>query len=887
MRWFARIALMIALSSLPSVGVCVDKGSYLEAHLTELQDAVSQSVVKSAAAVINSALGDYFSDSGSGKTASYAALTTAINRYITDDAARSALLQSVADLKAGKTVKYGDVATALLKGGLNATIGNSSKLSANEKRLALGVVNELAGIDGSLQTASIESLKHSLIKSGISEEKANAIGDNLAAYVSNTSNTMALKTAASIELQYIVGSNMGRKAAAVVNAAISEYLNGEKGATREAALSAVSEAINKYVKDESARNTLLGAIDDAKNGNPVNTADVGRALVHAGVMEAIDQLPGLTAGQRDFARAEAEALLNKQTTFGDVAKDAVGVALASALEKTGVSHENARQIGQGVTDILKNPENTANLVQGGVNAAIDAMPGLTPEQRARAIEAASAVISGDMTVAKSARENAGYAVTEALKAAGVNADRANEIGAGVDSYLMTGKTDALEQAAFNAARDAVNSAIDAISGLTPEQKKAAKEAAMCLMDGKPAAEVAREAVGEAVSQALERVGVSKESAGQIGQGITDVLKDASNTDNLVKGGINAAIDAIPGLTDAQREAVRNRVTEILAGTSSFGEVLTDETRKAIATALEKAGIDSVKAQAIANDVTNTVANLFAGNDVEWSKLGGEMLDAAKDVVLGENGLLVEWINNSDIPDELKPIATALVAELSGDEGALIAAGREALLEMLVEKGIPLEYAETIVGAAGSLASTYLEGGDVESVITGIVDDATTIFCTEVGKMIDKQLGRLCEKYPIVKKLFAALEITGEKIVHFLMKLNVATIKAAFDAICDMSWEDWKNLLTNLYDALKDWAIDKLCNYINGEIDKVLDKLLKKAMTALSKVKGLDNYMALIQFGGTMVTDITGAELKNAINSSGAKLQSLFDIRGSDDGKTKP
>ena len=853
----------------------------------ELQYVVEKNMGKKEAALVNAAISEYLEGKkGATKEAALNAVKDAVNKYMTDESAKSTLLSAVEATRAGEKVNVGEVGNALLRGGLNSAIDASTSLSANEKTIAKGVVNQLAGIDGSLQTASIEALQHTLVKNGMSEEKAKAIGDNLSAYVSDTKNTTALKTAASIELQYVVEKNMGKKEAALVNAAISEYLEGNKGATKEAALNAVQGAINKYVKDESAKQSLLNAVSDAKAGKPVNPTEVGKALVRAGVMEAIDQMPGLTAEQRDFAKKEASAILNKQTTIGDVMKDAVGEGVASALEKAGLSKENARQIGQGVTDVLKDPSNTANLKQGGVNAAIDAIPGLTDEQRAKAKAAAAQVLSGDKTLGEAVKDNAGYAITEALKAAGVKEDRANEIGSAVDTYLKTGKTDALQQAAVNAAKDAVNAAIDKIPGLTPAQKEAAKRAAAGLLDGRSVADVAKEAVGSVVADALERAGLSKESAKQIGEGIADVLKDPSNTDNLVKGGINAVIDAIPGLTDAQREAVRNKVAEILAGTTTVGEAITDATRKAIADALEKIGLDPEKAKQIAGEVTDTIANLFQGNDVDWGKLGDDMLDAANDIIFGEKGLLADWINNSNLPDEVKKLALGVIGELHGDEGALLAAGQEALVDLLMEAGLTREQAQQIANAAGTLAETWLNGGDVETAITGLIEQAETIFCTKVGEMIDKQLAKLAEKYPFLGEIFGRLGITGEKIAQFLVNLRIEDIKAAFNALLNMTWEDWKRVLTNLYNAVKDWAIDKLCNYINGKIDEVLQKLLKKAMAALSKVKGLEDYMALIQFGGTMVTDIVGAEAKGIINSSGATLKSLFEIKNDDQGDGK-
>ena len=410
-------------------------------------------------------------------------------------------------------------------------------------------------------------------------------------------------------------------------------------------------------------------------------------------------------------------------------------------------------------------------------------------------------------------------------------------------------------------------------------KEAAKKAAEGLLDGRKPGDVARAAIGDVVADALERTGLSGETARQIGDGITDVLGDPSATDKLVVGGINAVIEAIPGLSDAQREAVKRKVGEILAGTTTVGDAISEATQKAIADALEEIGVSPEDAEKIAGDVIGIVRDVFVGGEADWDKLGEDILDAANDVVFGENGLLAEWIDNSDLPDEAKIIAKGVIAELHGDEGALLAAGREAIVDLLVEAGLSREQAEQIAGAAGTLAETWLNGGDMESAVAALIADAQTIFCTEVGKMIDRQLEKLVAKFPILEELFKKLGVNGQKIVEFLMKLRIEDVKAAFQTILNMSWEDWSEVLGTLYEALKNWAIDKICNYINGQIDKALERLLKSAMASLSKVKGLERYMALIQFGGTMVTDLAGSEARGIINSSGATLKSLFELKG--------
>ena len=816
----------------------------------------------------------------------------AINKYVKDESAKQSLLNAVNDAKAGNPVNSTEVGKALVRAGVMEAIDQVPGLTAEQrdfaKKEASALLNKQTTVGDVAKDVVGKGVAAALEKAGVSKENASQIGQGVTDVLKDPSNTANLKQGGvNAAIDAIPGLTDEQRAKA--KAAAAQVISGDKTigeAVRDNAGYAVTEALKAAGVKEDRANEIGSAVDSyVKTGK---TDALKQAAVNAAkdaVNAAIDSIPGLTPGQRDAAKKAAEGLLNGRSA-ADVAKEAVGSVVADALERAGVSKDAAKQIGQGVTDVLKDPSNTANLKQGAVNAAIDAIPGLTDEQRAKAKEAAAQVLSGDKTIGEAVRDNAGYAITEALKAAGVKEERANEIGSAVDSYLKTGKTEALQQAAVNAAKDAVNAAIDAIPGLTSAQKDAAKKAAEGLLNGRSAADVAKEAVGSVVADALERAGLSKESAKQIGEGITDVLKDPSNTDNLIKGGINAVIDAIPGLTDAQREAVRNKVAQILAGTTTVGEVLTEETRKAIADALEKVGLDPEKAKKIAGEVTDTIANLFQGNDVDWGKLGDDILDAANDVIFGEKGLLADWINKSDLPDEAKKLALGVIGELHGDEGALLAAGREALVDLLVEAGLTREQAEQIAGAAGTLAETWLNGGDIEAAINGLIEQAETIFCSKVGEMIDKQLAKLAEKYPFLKEIFERLGITGENIAQFLMKLRVEDIKAAFNALLNMTWEDWKRVLGNLYEAVKNWAIDKLCNYINGKIDEVLQKLLKKAMAALSKVKGLEDYMPLVQFGGTMVTDVVGTEAKGIINSSGATLKSLFEIKSDNKGDDK-
>ena len=665
--------------------------------------------------------------------------------------------------------------------------------------------------------------------------------------------------------QSVLAANMNKDAASVINAAIGDYCLNEDSSARTAAKAALDRAISTYIHDSVARDAVQSAVNSVVAGSAPDYSSIAKTILIADANSAIDKMAGLTDEQRAAAKASVVSVVSKQTSPTQAVKNNLGTVLTSALTSVGV--KNASEFGSGVDSYMQTGKTDA-LTQAGVNAAIDAIPGLTDKQKADAKAAAGSVLSGDKTVGAVVKEEAGRAVAEALANAGVAKETAAQIGQGLTDVLYDSGNTA------NLVNGSIDAAIDSISGLTDEQRMAAKKAAKELISGETTiGEVTKQAVGDAVSKALQDVGISAETAKQIGQGITDVLKNPGDTANLVAGGLNAAVDAIPGLTEAQKAVVRKAVGDVMSGEKSLGKVSQEMINNAVVDALQKMGIDPAQAQAIAGTVSSVVDN-FVNGSVDWGKVGESVLTHAEDIVFGENGLLNEWIDDSDLPDDIKIIAKGVVGELSGDEGALMAAGQEALAEMLMEAGLTREQAAQIAGAAGTLAQTYLDGGDIEQVVSGMIENAKTIFCAKVGEMIDKQLQKLAEKFPFLKKLFDELGITGVKIAQFLSNLNFAKVKAAFEALLNMTWEAWKGL----YNAVLDRVVDKLCQYINEVIDEVLQKLLSKAMAAISKIKGLDDYMVLFQIGGTMVTDIVGTEAKGIINSTGASVKSLFEIK---------
>lgn len=921
-----------------------------------LQSVLAANMNKDAASVINAAIADYCgSKDATAKTAAKAALDQAISTYVHDRVARDAVQNAVNSIAQGKSPDYSGIAKTVLLADANSAIDKMAGLSDAQRQAAKDSVEAVVA----KQTSPTQAVKDNLgtvltsALASVGVKNAQEFGAGVDAYMKDGKISGVVQAGLNAAIDATPGLTAEQRTDA--KKAVADVVSGAKtigDVTREGLAAAVAQTLaNSRVALETAERIGQGVYDVMVD--PKNTSN----LVNGGIDATIDAIPGLTDKQRADAKQAAKDVVAGRSTVGEaamaVAVEAAGTAVQNALTRNGVSAEASAQIGQGVKDVLTNPSNTGNLVQGGVNAAIDAIPGLTDQQRADAKAAASSVLNGEKTVGDVAREQAGRVVSDALKAAGVKEGTANEIGAGVDAYVKTGKSDQLVLAGINAAIDAIpglseqqradakaaaaavmagertigdvakdaagravaevleksgvspetakqigqgvtdvlnnpqntanlvnggiDAAIDAISGLTPEQKAAAKQAAKDLLSGNATlGDIAKQAAGDAIAKALQDAGVSPETAKQIGQGVTDILNNPGDTKNLVQGGLNAAIDAIPGLTDEQRAAARQAVADVMSGAKTLADVTQEAVNQAIADALRKAGIDPEQAAAIATTVIAAVENIVSGN-VNWEAVGDAVLEEAKDILFGKDGYLNKWIDESDLPDEVKDLAKAVIAELHGDEGALMAAGREALLELLMEAGLTREQAEKIVGAAGTLAETYLNGGDIEEVIEGIVQECKTIFCSKVAEMIDKQLAKLGEKFPFLKDLFARLGVDGRKIVEFLMNLKIEDVKAAFDALLEMTWEDWKGILTDLWNFAEKWAIDKLCNYIDGKIDEALQKLLKKAMAAISKIKGLENYMALIQVGGTMVTDIVGTEAKGIINSTGAALKSIFEI----------
>lgn len=322
------------------------------------QELVTKYVGRKGAAVINTAIEEYMSAEGNAKTSAEKALDTALNTYVRDPASNAALKQAVADVKTGKTPDYQGVGTALAKHEMDKMIDNSN-LSANQKKLAHAAIAELAGEDGALLNATGEYIEAKLTKKGIPAESARSISGNIQKFLADTGNTEALKAAASEAAQGIVSKYAGEKGAAVINAAIKEYMNAT-GDAKSAAGAALNTAIDKYVKGDDAKKALKDALEKTKNGEKVDYKQVGSTVFNSYALDAIEK-SNMSDEEKEAARS-AIASLNGEVPWSETGAEAV----EALLIKAGVSKENAGALSGQIIGFVKGDVGIGDVAKSAV-----------------------------------------------------------------------------------------------------------------------------------------------------------------------------------------------------------------------------------------------------------------------------------------------------------------------------------------------------------------------------------------------------------------------------------------------------------------------------------------------------------------------------------------
>ena len=819
-----------------------------------LQDAVSKNVGRKEAAVINAAISEYLDNpDGTAKSAAYQALQVALDKYISDPDAKAALEKELANARSGSKVDGNKVGNALMRSGVLAAI-DSSHLSAQEKNLARAAVDELSGKEGSLQNASIEAFKEVMVKNGIAKDKAEAIGNNVSAYVSDTKNTTALKSAASIALQDAVSKNVGRKEAAVINAAISEYLDNPDGTAKSAAYQALQEAIGKYISDPDAKAALNEELSKARAGQTVDGKKVGNALVKGGLNTIIDN-SNLTEGEKALAKAAVNEIFGNGGDF----TEANAKLLKEKLIKNGFPEDKAAIVADNAAKYIANPKDT-NALKLAAGTALQEIVNQHVDEKGAAVinKAIEEYLNNPDGTASSAAYKAleeainQYVKDEASKAALLEALGQVKAGEKVDVCKVGAVL----------CKAGLDSLIDN-SNLSEEEKRLAK-ALVAQLAGQEGA--LAEATAESLKKLLMKNGFSEEKAESIARKMQDYLADTGNTAALRAAASEALQDVVSRYVGKDGAEIINAA---IANYFADGGTLSSAEEAALFAAIDKYITDEKSKQ----ELKDAISKMKKGEEVDLSQLGSSLF----------KGSMYGLIDGSHLSERDKKLLKGLVDEMSGEDGALTNAGLEALEGLMVKAGISQEDASNFIASVKEYINGTTEGYD------GIIASAKTIFTHELAEAIDKQLAKLGEKYPILKKLFDKWGINGDKIANFIMNITMEDIKNFFEKICNMTWEDWKELGLKLMNKLLDMAfqkaIDAIAKFAVKELTEFLNKFYSKVMARLAKIKALDDYMAIIQVAGAVMTEAISTEVKGVIEEGKTQLNNLWNSRDKSNGNS--
>ena len=803
-----------------------------------LQEAVSKNVGKKEAAVINSAISEYLNNPDStAKTTALTALTEAVNMFISDKDAKDALYEQLKNARENNVVDVGKVGNALLRSGLNDVIDNSH-LSSGEKMLAKEVVKELSGVDGDLQGASAEALKNMLVKKGMDPEKANTIAVNAIAFAADTTNTTAFKASASLALQDAVSHNVGKKEAEVINAAISEYLDNPDGTARTAAWEALKTAINQNITDEDTKNTLLEQLQKAKNNESIDVGKVSNALLKGGINTFLDHTH-LSEAEKNIAKAAVDEILGKGGNLSGAGSE----WLKEILVKNHFSPEQAKIIADNTAAFASDPKNTdalklagATIIQGLVSQYVD--------------EKGAAVINSTISayLENGSLEGSAYAAIETAIDQWIKDEASREALKKAVGNLKNHEEIDVKELGTTLCKAGLEQLIAKL-GLSEEEARWARAALAELVEEKGAL---LDATAETLKAKLIEKGFSPDRAESIAKNMRDFLADTGNTAALKQALSEALQEMVSRYVGKDGAVIINAAIEAYL---KEGGSLSGAAKAALDQAIDKYITDETAKK----QLKNAIADIVAGKQVDISEVGTALF----------RGSMYSLIDNSNLSEEQKKLLKALVSEMSGEEGALTNAGLEALEGWMIKKGISEEEAHALVTAVKDYFSGTAE--DTKAIVTA----AKTILTTELAKAIDKQLNKLIAKYPFLKDIFEMWGINGKSVANFIMNLSMKDIKAFFEKICKMSWDDWKELGQMVISELLEKGLDALCKYAEKNIDKYLQKIFNKIMVRLSRIKALEDYMAIIQVAGAVMTESISIEAKGYLNEGKTKVKNMW------------
>ncbi len=476
--------------------------------------------------------------------------TAAINQIVDDATLADAKILAKADLEA----KAQEVIAAInaLSGLTDAEKAAGITAINNELSSGLAAIDQgttLASVNGALatSTAAMDQILADLISTSnrVVEDARNAA---IAALEQKAAEVKAA-------IDALPGLTDEEKIAgrALVDAELVLGLAAIRSATT------LNEVNGALATSTTAMDNILLGLTNSSNQVIVNAKREALAELDANAAAAkaiINALPNLSTAERDAAIAAVDAALNtaKQAVSDATTPTEIGVALNAG-------NANIAEVVVEAQILDAKNGSTAALEQkaADVKAAIDALPGLTDEEKT----AGKALIDAEL-VAGLAAINAGTSVLEIRAAETTSGANMDEIFISLSgtSAEVVAAAKAAAIAELNQNAEEAKRIINELTNLTPEERSAA----LAAVDSNLAAAI--QAVNDAVTPSEVAVALNTGNADIATDVVDTQVQDAKNDSKAALQqkalDVKAAIDALPGLTDAEKAAGKALIDAELA-----------------------------------------------------------------------------------------------------------------------------------------------------------------------------------------------------------------------------------------------------------------------------------------------------------------------------------
>ena len=622
-------------------------------------------------------------------------------------------VEDIADrISTGKSVDFKQAVTDILNAKVHDQI-DDSKLTVNEKKLAHAAISRLNGEDGALFNETASQIEAKLVKEGIPKESATSIARKISTFMADTDNFAALKDASSELAQDLVTKYVGSKGAATINAAIEEYMSAE-GTLKSTAKKTLDTAIDQYVRDPASNAALKKAMTDIENGKTPDCQAIGTALAKHGADKLIDDSK-LSANEKVLAHAVVAEMAGEDGALLNATADHI----QKKLIKAGVAEETAKSISGNIQTYLADTGNTAALKAAGSESLQALVTKCVDPKGAATINAAiqtymsakgtakdAAVVALDTAIDQYVRDSASNA---ALKKALGNLNAGEAV-----NYMEVGTA---------LARHGADKLIDNFD-LSANQKKLA-HAVIADIAGEDGAFL--NATEDYIKAKLIKAGGFPEgTASQVAGFVHDFLNDTNNVAALK----NAASASMQELVN---QYVGGKGAEVInSGIREF--MSADGTLKSTAeTALNTAIDQYVRDPASNAALKKAVADLKDGKTVDYKGTATALARYGAD----------DLIEKSNLSANQKKLAHAVIADIAGEDGALLNATGTYLKDKMIKKGIPADKASSI---SGNIQTFLADTGNTAALRSAASEAAQTIVSRYVGEKGAAVINSAIENY---------------------------------------------------------------------------------------------------------------------------------------------